>query len=438
MIMMTLISAVVLSAVPGVRAASGSILDIADIPQAGDKMDAEYEFIAKFISGVTTVETFGAEWRNLGTSETSVNRNWMSVVPADHQKGQIGVRYKNVGVYNGTTLDLKITVTDWDSFYNNQSNISYSINAIGHMAHGYNYVDQKWEFVETGTDKAVAVSGYMTINDVDFTQGIKFDKATSQSISDIYVSGTDNWIQYDNTNGEYYFYEEGNKSSESYDPWAMFTFTYKNCAALQFKWMTDFNAKGSNPDRVVDTDYANGEYFGFLAKKPLATATATPHKYVSDGDEQQVTGNTLASRSEAFEYDISHTIPDEWEEFYYRNYTFSDHFPDCLDIRTVKITNLAGRDVTDWFDVQVDGSAVTADVKTEYLGRSSFYYDTYNFKIAVQIKAEADLGSYLSGDHYLFINTAMVDIDGDSARSNTVETRTAAVGSSIVKSIVTE
>lgn len=188
-------------------AADESILDApnASVPATGEKVDAKYEFIAKYIENATSVSYFGSGWTTRyaqnKTDNTIFDYPVNAIKPTASQKGNIGVLYTNVGTYQGVTLDLKITILDWEQYTTEQQYINFGKLGIEHWQQGYNWVEQKWEFLESGTNNPVKVSGFYTFNDLDWLQYFQFDATTSSKIDKIYAS-SDTWIKYSNENGE--------------------------------------------------------------------------------------------------------------------------------------------------------------------------------------------------------------------------------------------
>lgn len=403
------------------------------IPSKTDVAPAKYEFIAQFNSEKSQVEPFGGVWTQKANIEGR-SKDWYSITPNASQKGKIGVKYTNVGMYEGEELDLIITVNDWHSFNGNQGSINYSRTQIGHITQQYDWVDQIWRFVKHGTMTPVQVSGFMTINDLDYQQQFTFSKETAQKVDKILVPVDNSKVAYNENGGAWQFYASGNYASNDYDNDAMFTFLYSDASELHFRWgrdNSDLNAN-SKPDSIL----ASGDYFGYLAKKPIRTETLVPAKKVSDKDESQVEHDQLTTNDEVFTYDVYHTVPDEWKDFYYQNYTFEDKLADVLNVESVKILTEEGKDVTNWFKNESKGNALKYTAMPEVLQKADFYHHTYNYKIATKIKEGADLSPYVTKDGSIQIhNQANVTIDNTSQASNDVITEPVVIDSAVVKHI---
>ena len=417
-----------------VVAATGEKLStIATIPGAEDKLDGKYEFVAKFIEGKTIFETFGDGWESeIEQRNQKGGAKIQGIKPTDSQKGRIGVVYRNVGTYQGKGIDLRITINDWEQYGDCQGWIYYYKDWIGHGPQGYTYVDQTWQFMEAGTITPVELSGYITFNDIDFCQKISFDPKTSEVIDDIYVPDANNELSYAMEDNWKSIYDANGIEADDDSLYAMFTITFSN-SSLRFRWGTDIEradtvagVQGGSIHKVYENDGIGVAYFGFLAVKPMQSDTVCPVKVVTDKDEIKVEENTIAHRDESFEYLITHTVPDEWQEFYYSSYEMVDVLPDCLELKEerVKIFNEELRDVTDKFDIMVKGQELKVIAKPSTLSSSNFYFENYSFVIDIKIKPSADLKVFCSEETgtVTLKNRALVTIGNDVKESNVVTT----------------
>ncbi|MCB5956411.1 isopeptide-forming domain-containing fimbrial protein [Enterococcus sp. CWB-B31] len=422
---------ILLCLLTGVKSAvAASIFDAPNvsIPKAGETVTSKYSFIAKYNQGVTKVKTFGEGWTTTKFAWTDTeDESYFSLRPLETNKGTSGVVYSNVGSFNGKELDLKITIKDWQQFSRYQGYISYSKQDISHFAQGYDFVDQEWTFVEHNTDKPVKVSGFMTINDIDGGQGVQFSKETSAAIEKIYVADADNWINYMNLAEEYKFFDVTGNSSENSDLFATFTFLYSNQSALRFKWCVDKALIGWDYENLnFEKDYAGdpgyqGAYFGYIAKKPLRTETLQPIKKNSDSDEQLVDQNTLVNRKEEQTYTITHQVPDEYEEFYYKSYEFKDILDTVFKINSAEVFDETGKNCSDLFDFTIEENKLTYSAKKAVLLKSEFYNHYYTTVIKAVILPEAEL-TFVNGTAQL-TNVAEISIDGVKKETNETVTQ---------------
>ncbi|WP_260288381.1 isopeptide-forming domain-containing fimbrial protein [Peribacillus aracenensis] len=380
---------------------------------------SKYKFIAQFNKNKTTVTPFGLK----ATNTSSLGGiSYLSLNPGSDTslKGKFGVIYTNIGHYKDKDIDLKITVLDWKRYINNNSGkISFKLTGIGENNQGFDYVDQKWEFFESGTNKKVKINGYMTINDLDSRQGIRFDKVTSNSIGNILVDpSTKGFLSYSNTNGEVTIYEENGILSDSNDLHAMATVLYDDLDTIRFKWERDFKKTTTNVNKVYDADATDGEYFGYLAKKPARSELLEPTKTIESNGIESETINISSNKT--FNFNLYHSVPDEWSEFYYDNYSITDTIDNRLAIQSIKVLNEEEKDVTSYFDSKTNGNSINLVAKASNIKRSSFYNNTYKVVVTVKVKNSSDLANAVKNGKVFFNNVFTVTTNSKSKKSNQV------------------
>lgn len=105
-----------------------------------------------------------------------------------------------------------------------------------------------------------------------------------------------------------------------------------------------------------------------IVPKPVRTAPMIPTKTVTDSDETNVDKNTLEGLGEVYSYTITHKVPDEMKEFYYSNYEMQDELiPELERVSDVKVTDEAGKDVTNKFEAKHEGNLVRMVAKADVL-----------------------------------------------------------------------
>lgn len=399
-------------------------LPLTTIPKSTTEIKAEYSFIAKFINGKTTTEVFGNNWKKtkIYSSDTNAGNDWWSFNPGSSNsgKGKTGIIYKNIGRYNGKEIDLKITINDWDRYSDTSGNISYSSKGISHITQGYNWVDQTWSYLESGTNIPVEISGYMTIADIDARQGIRFSKETSSKIDNLFVPSTNNWVQFDNVNGEYYFYDETNTLSGTYDEHAQFTFLYLGAKELRFKWVREFDKTRSKPSMSINTNQAGGEMFTYLSTKPAKTEILKPDKEIMVDQKTETTSSIITNVKENIKYAVYHQVPSESEKYYYNNYVVTDTLSSLLTSVEVKIMNERGEDETSKFNINTNNNKITATAKNTK--DKNFYDKTYKFVYTAAINLEKAKSNVINNIVNID-NTATVNVDGTTKTTNSVKSK---------------
>ncbi|EGO2680357.1 isopeptide-forming domain-containing fimbrial protein, partial [Enterococcus faecalis] len=321
------------------------------------------------------------------------------------KKGQSWIRYNNVGTADdGTPIDLKITIQDWEQYKNAQNMVSNNIvafnnvSAIATYQGGFSWVKQTWTYLEHGTDKEKPVSGYYSWIDVDNLQGMTIDKDSYKAIDKLYVPTKDTIIKYkEEKDGGKTFYDSDDIPLDDGDNRGDFTFLYSNRSRFDFTYSEDFATREKNSGNPLPPKNNNQySYFGYSAKKPVRTAPMIPTKTVTDSDETNVDKNTLEGLGEVYSYTITHKVPDEMKEFYYSNYEMQDELiPELERVSDVKVTDEAGKDVTNKFEAKHEGNLVRMVAKADVLKTADFYNHEYKFNFQTKIREGASLDKYL-------------------------------------------
>lgn len=404
-----------------------------EVPTASSEASSKYAVVAGFNEKKTEVKPFGMEWNSVENTYTISN-------PTDDKKGKIGILYTNVGNYEGKPLDLKITLMDWDQYLNPdvQTFISYEQKEIGHSQSGYTWVDQVWEYVDHETGKPVKISGsFMTFADLDAKQYVEFSKETTDKIDKMYVS-EDTWVDAtQSSKGELKIGDVSNKVSNNDDKFAMVTALFDG-GRMHFKWGKDYTGFDKTKPILLDGNKpVGGQYFAFSAKKPVKTELLKPAKRVSDADEKAKTENNLKVLSEKYSYEVSHTVPSEYEEFFYKSYVLSDTVPKELVVDKVEIVDETGKNVTDKFENKSNKNEISYSAKSDELKKSGFYGHTYTLKIEVNVDTKADISKLLDKDgNFIIQNTARVSKDGNTKDTNPVKTKIKKLPNEIKKYIL--
>lgn len=432
------------------RASANSIINApnASVVTPDDEAGSKYSFIAKFIKGVTTVETGGDGW----TNDVYVNmppQKWDGKIGLDvtkTKKGQSWIRYNNVGTADdGTPIDLKITIQDWEQYKNAQNMVSNNIVAFNNVSAietyqgGFSWVKQTWTYLEHGTDKEKPVSGYYSWIDIDNLQGMTIDKDSYKAIDKLYVPTKDTIIKYkEEKDGGKTFYDSDDIPLDDGDNRGDFTFLYSNRSRFDFTYSEDFATREKNSGNPLPSKNNNQySYFGYSAKKPVRTAPMIPTKTVTDSDETNVDKNTLEGLGEVYSYTITHKVPDEMKEFYYSNYEMQDELiPELERVSDVKVTDEAGKDVTNKFEAKHEGNLVRMVAKADVLKTADFYNHEYKFNFQTKIREGASLDKYLIDGKLQIPNKAKIIQNNKEVPTDETTTTVTPKDPSIAKKIL--
>ncbi|NSR45725.1 isopeptide-forming domain-containing fimbrial protein [Enterococcus faecalis] len=432
------------------RASANSIINApnASVVTPDDEAGSKYSFIAKFIKGVTTVETGGDGWTN-DVYVSMPPQKWDGKIGLDvtkTKKGQSWIRYNNVGTADdGTPIDLKITIQDWEQYKNAQNMVSNNIvafnnvSAIATYQGGFSWVKQTWTYLEHGTDKEKPVSGYYSWIDIDNLQGMTIDKDSYKAIDKLYVPTKDTIIKYkEEKDGGKTFYDSDDIPLDDGDNRGDFTFLYSNRSRFDFTYSEDFATREKNSGNPLPPKNNNQySYFGYSAKKPVRTAPMIPTKTVTDSDETNVDKNTLEGLGEVYSYTITHKVPDEMKEFYYSNYEMQDELiPELERVSDVKVTDEAGKDVTNKFEAKHEGNLVRMVAKADVLKTADFYNHEYKFNFQTKIREGASLDKYLIDGKLQIPNKAKIIQNNKEVPTDETTTTVTPKDPSIAKKIL--
>ena len=137
-----------------------------------------YHFAPRFISGTTTVTRStaptGYQWvlSSGGGYYQLQTTAGKATMPGSSYKGKIYVYYKNVGTYFDDEIDMKITITDWNSACKRiefgQTYLGFG-NVSGDDGGTDGYMDVKIEYFYSGTTTLVSnFKGHQPVGDMDY------------------------------------------------------------------------------------------------------------------------------------------------------------------------------------------------------------------------------------------------------------------------------
>ncbi|TDM28738.1 hypothetical protein ETH98_08380 [Macrococcoides caseolyticum] len=325
-----------------VEAASATTAPKVEVPGPDTVADAKYAVIANFNEDSTlTYNSVAKEYIKTFTNADGTQGSYIVNVP-DTAKGKIQATYANVGDFNGKSLDLIITVTDWTKTKNVASGqyFGFDDKSVSFNQGGYDNVSLNYQYVYSGTTTPAkeVTGGYMTFTDIDSVQGLGFPQSTMDKIGNIYVS-EDTWLTTETKNGTTWFTSPDKLSSQK-DQFAMLTMLF-NGDSFDVTFTKDYSGYIELQDGTnYKLDYTASEHgntYGYINKKPVPTELLVPYKTVSDSDEKDKQTNVLNQLNEDFTYTISYTVPDEYEDFYYKSYEIKDAIEPSISIKGIKV-----------------------------------------------------------------------------------------------------
>lgn len=460
-------------------------------------LEYEYRFNMKYQPGVTTYETFGCDnkdsdaFSDHGRSE----RDTESVrVSADYKPGSAGIRYNNVGKDGaGNIVDVRLTLMGVENaerrydirtpisktenngglsfgWENNESYpiVGFSKNSIGVFIYSVGSANINFQFLKHGTEETLPIRGHGTIRDIDAAQAVEIP--VDSNLDHAYVLADNDFLK---VNGTYVgsqnvaiepddekgwmnmLYDTDNfnlvfSHQEKLDMWDASREASIAKAGSQEKWAQSLinkyvdasgnsycpNFKGQKVCRGFAYFDFTSYCFGDIEMKKA------PEKRVGE------TGSTweqavAATKDQPFAVrqgkEFQYLIQAEVTPNKLRSFVVQDTLEECLrieDASKVSITNDVGQDVTDQFDISVDGQKITCSAKTESLQDEAFTDNqTYTFILKVQLRPESEINvsKYIADDGYTILipNHASMSYERMSGKGDTMDTDTVWVKSVI-------
>ena len=425
-------------------------LNSENVVNYGTTTDGDYAFSLR-ANESTTIELWGYNGTIIENNNPQIypETQGYAIMPTDDSlSGKIGCWFRNVGSYNGKTINLKCTYY-W-----------YPLKADGKAIHPYieadvedvntnnkegkigfnfsnNSIKVKFDLYEEGDDEnPVAVNMSLTFGDIDGTQyygfrmnenGGTINKIQCPSDATTFFKKMVSQNAADENKEFYWIYSDATTWEDTLNATVRFelkdasSFTIIYGSELDHKSHTFLgrsvatNTERDHSDELVYNRYASLKQ-QFDSKKlwPATANTADdgntylftndcrywgyfngfaygpytlpdPTKLVSDNNEKKKTSNTLESDTENLIYSISQGVPTEHQEYYYNSFAIIDTLPNCVTYKSAKVLNDARKDVSANFDI----TTTTQDGRTTVTAtaKASFLSQVkfYNNEYTLQI-----------------------------------------------------
>ncbi|MDF9866939.1 fimbrial isopeptide formation D2 family protein [Bacilli bacterium PM5-3] len=375
----------------------------------------------------------------------------------DTSKGTIGVRYNNIGYYNGSVVDMKMTITNWSisnrSALNSKQagvtlNKSFGIAGINLYSVGINY-----SFFKAGTNTPLKVKGYWSFNDIDGLQSVSTNK---NNIAAKQWVGSNNILynaKTDSSNQNHIMeYQDINYSNYDGDD--------KKNDFSKTTWGHEYNASS------ITYNYRNNRFlnnsaqkqsligFQYSTYKPTSEAIIyKPEKWLSiNGDlakSEQDKVDAISSHTNKSEYEDINAIIDENKKLdkfnyhlvqtlpfindssqYYKKFAFIDEVNKEFEVIKNDIyiySTTKNADITSWFNISLNNeNKLEIEAKPESLLKADFYSTTIMIKVPIRLKKDVelnDLEKYCVDKEkgiYKFPNTATRLIDNNEMKTQEV------------------
>lgn len=391
------------------------------IPSDKDVASSKYAVIAQFTRGSSKLIYSGP------TRKMSVNNRALVVEPANNQKGKIRALYTNIGTYKGRTLNFELVATDWvKAGFNGGEFMHFYDTHIGFNQGGYSSVSLQGTYIyaDTGKPATDLTGSYMTVNDLDANQFMGFSKDMYDKIDEMYAYNN-SWVSLWKEKGKINIGARFHEALDSDDKRGFVTFLVSG-HQFNFDWHKDWTRPSSNNqhynfNRVLDWyTEASAQYFGYKSEKPIRTEVLEPTKTIINSAGKSVKENTVTG-SDTYSYNLFHSVPSEYPEFFYKSYKVEDEIDGILDIESVKVYDSANKDVSKNFNISTKNNAVVIIGKN--INKKDFYGKDYRFAINVKVKDPEELIWITEGKpSYKFNNKASVSTNNGVKDTNIVNT----------------
>lgn len=376
-------------------------------------IDTEYSFYPKFTSntkvetkGMTNYEEDFKKYTNNEKGSISKDDWCLARITNNNQKGNIWIRYNNVGMFEGETVDMKITLKSWNYLQpanksassliggKNYPCIGFCLNGFDITCTSYPAIDTPIyviEFFHHNTNNIINISGHFTFRDID--NGETIDNLTNSY--KIYIS-KNSVIKNNNTK---LYCDVGTSSSNSdIKNWA--TVLYKKTSSIKYVYTRIQDIKGNSIRDITKKASATVRnfYSTSLTGKSIIPFD-TPNIRKSFVDKDNICNTTIKSwksenikSNDIFYETIEIQVPEEEKEYYYNSLDIIDYLHDVYDFLGIyKIIGINNKkDCSSFFTVK------TKNIENEYTNGEK-YKET---KLTISADKTALLNSNFYNNNY--------------------------------------
>ena len=312
-------------------------------------------------------------------------------------KNSLYILYKNIGKYNGKTINVKMTVIDFAPSSNptGPSYIYLNMGDIGNTVHGVDWITFKYEFFDNDTGEAVSIKGNTSYWDVDVWQGV----ILHDNVVGIY-STSDSKLVMNKVNNAPFIYDITSKNFD-YD-------NTENLVDTMYAFTETFS--GTSLTRTFSYGYISNDGTSNASYKPNSSGgifnSGNTVVNIEEGDPIKEVNKEIITKDEEYTYTIKQYVPKLLSQYYYKSLTIEDTLEDVLEANAsnVSVKDEKNADVTSRFNINVQGQKIT--LTPQNLNSSDLYGHTYIINIKTKVKENADLSSYKEGNYYEVPNKA--------------------------------
>ena len=347
------------------------------------------------------------------------------------EAGKYIARYTNVGDYQGKSIDLRISVTNWADPYTKKKgkdgtyiipSIVFYNNRIGANIIAVKRVYFKFDFLETGTDNVVNLKCHMTMQDIDNAQEVRFyDKGIGAGEPTHVYLTADQYLSY-SRGSDYTDIKSSDGETENNDMKAWIQIDFEKQLRFSYYMGNSYGSGGQNSIIFLATPKVLGTYEILKPEKRVGNRNQSfdqmqRHNVDSitwNGDVCEAPYETKAGGE--FDYIISQRVlPGTYSSF-----QIVDYLDSCLTLQKAQVTTASGYDVTKNFQISRNEKGwVYFTALSDYLTREEAFNDvTYYFRLQVKVKDNrtvTDDGHFDTKDYWVIKN------NGDRTLGSSVE-----------------
>ena len=406
---------------------------------------SDYEFSPKVIKGLTTTSkinenyfTYSATddmWRTNGAmSDIMLNKTYWTRLTSANRNIGVGIRYNNVGWYNGKYVDMTLTVkpeylaTSIKTATSGKPNypmLGFRTDAIGVYSHsqasGLLHVTCK--YYEHGTNTPMNINGHFSLIDIDIKEEGWFDSGcimSSVKLGSHLLRSSSTSVYSNQIMGGFYAttascssahsdgYAQGTVENTTVEHWA-YTRTSGSSFGLTYGHMYD-----SSSLKYYTANERPLYYFGIYGTASLETFD-TPRltKYAT------VNKITLG---DSYQYKFTFNLPVQPASTPYKILVIKDTLNNALQLanHTFSVTNDAGTDVSSKFTLSLSGQLVTLTCNdSTWLKATSTGNKSYT--VAINVMPKTSGYTFVPASNGVIIpNRATITTNYSTKTSNTV------------------
>ncbi|WP_163655262.1 adhesive domain-containing protein [Listeria sp. PSOL-1] len=336
------------------------------IPSLGSvSADSKYSFWPN-ITEDTTARVISSN--NTNATVSSPKSIPIEVQNGETQKASISIQFSNMGLYNGKSIDVIVTITN----ITNAKTITLTdMGLLDVVGTGDFYkittsADVSTKFLYTDTQAPATITGHTTFNNINEAKTVTSDL---NQFADIYAMENTKVGYVDNPDGSTTLgaLTGGSKNT----PDTQVTLTFDNLSELTYSYSSSTTGSGSKLNTGFFSEYS---LINFRFDNPPVMKGTTLASY-----QDAITNNNEL-------YSIRQVVPFENDNGYVTDFTMSNDINTDFDVKAsdIRVTDVYGTDVTANFDIAINNGTLTAKAKN--ISSADFYDNTYTIHVVGKLK----------------------------------------------------